>query len=30
MWKLAQVDLPALEKVFRKEMTTELAREKRD
>ena len=30
MWKLAQADLPALEKVCREELATELAREKRD
>jgi hypothetical protein len=30
MWKLAQADLPALEKVCREEPATKLAREKRD
>jgi uncharacterized protein with HEPN domain len=30
MWKLAQADLPALEKVCREELAAELAREKRD
>jgi uncharacterized protein with HEPN domain len=30
MWKLAQADLQALEKVCREELVAELAREKRD
>lgn len=30
MWKLAKDDLPALEKVCREELATELAREERD
>jgi uncharacterized protein with HEPN domain len=30
MWKLVRADLPALEKVCREELATELAREKRD
>jgi uncharacterized protein with HEPN domain len=30
VWKLAQADLPALEKVCREELAAELAREKRD
>jgi hypothetical protein len=30
MWKLAQADLPALEKVCREELATELARDMRD
>jgi hypothetical protein len=30
MWKLAQADLPALEKVCREELATALAREKRE